>query len=150
MGITKRELEYLKVINEITRGRSYASTNKIAKHLNVKEPTVIETVRRLYSKGYVIYIPRKGSMLTGKGKAILTNIERRHRILETILVRIFNLNLERACLEASRLELYVSDELIDFMCQHLGHPRRCPHGYLIPLKLSCCGGDISNSSNFKS
>lgn len=149
MNITKREFEYLKVIGEITRDRSYASTNEIAKCLNVKEPTVVEAVRRLRSKGYVIYVPRKGSTLTGKGKALLANIERRHRILETILVKVFNLDVKRACLEASRLELHVSDELIDFMCRYLGHPRRCPHGYLIPLKLSCCGERVNNSSSFE-
>lgn len=138
MDITKREFEYLKVIDKLTKNDEYASTNEIAKCLQVKEPTAIDAVRRLDSKGYVIYVPRKGVILTNKGKALLINVERRHRILETLLVRVFNLDIKRACLEASRLELYISDDLVDLMCQYLGHPRRCPHGYLIPIKLSCC------------
>jgi len=146
VDITRREVDYLKVINKLTESGDYASTHKIARHLNVKEPTVVEAVRRLSSKGYVVYVPRRGAILTDKGKALLINIKRRHRILETLLVRVLNLDLEKACDEASKLELYVSDELIDLMCRYLGHPRKCPHGYSIPIKVSCCSVCSSSSS----
>mgnify|MGYP003874890157 CR=1 FL=1 len=136
--VTEREVAYLRAISELSRDGVFVSTSEVARRMRVRGPTAIEAIRRLYEKGYVTYVPRRGAALTGRGKALLASIERRHRVLETFLVRVFNLDLNRACAEASRLELHISDYLVDLMCRYLGHPRRCPHGRAIPVKVTCC------------
>ncbi len=139
MELTKREVDYLKAIAQLTSKCEIVKISEIASHLKLSKPTVIEAMRKLEMKGFVTYIPKLGVKLTEKGILTLVNIKRKHRILETLFVEVLKLPIEEACREASRIELYVSEELIDNICKFLGHPNFCPHGYPIPHKLTCCG-----------
>ena len=57
---------------------------------------------------------------------------RRHRLIETFLVRAVGMRWDEVHDEAEALQQVVSDLLIDRIDAALGHPRRDPHGDPIP------------------
>ena len=57
---------------------------------------------------------------------------RRHRLIETFLVRAAGMSWDEVHDEAEALQYAVSDLLVDRIDAALGHPRRDPHGDPIP------------------
>ena len=86
MHLTRRELEYLKALAELTEKNSRARLKDIANRLGVEPPSALEALRRLAGKDLVDYKYRKGYRLTEKGakeaealiqqlKKLLSNLE---------------------------------------------------------------------------
>jgi DtxR family Mn-dependent transcriptional regulator len=57
---------------------------------------------------------------------------RRHRILETFLVRVLGLDWSEVHEDAEVLEHHVSERVLDAIDRLVGHPEEDPHGHLIP------------------
>jgi DtxR family Mn-dependent transcriptional regulator len=74
----------------------------------------------------------KGARLTAAGRRAALALVRRHRVLETYLVRRLGFRGEAVHAEAERLEHAASDALIDRMAAALGDPAHDPHGAPIP------------------
>jgi DtxR family Mn-dependent transcriptional regulator len=70
--------------------------------------------------------------LSGRLAALRTL--RRHRVIETYLVRVLGFGWDLVHEEAERLEHAASDELVDRMAAALGDPATDPHGAPIPTR----------------
>ena len=70
--------------------------------------------------------------LTAAGRLRATAVVRRHRLIETWLVRELGYAWDEVHDEAEVLEHSISDRLLEAINTHLGHPTSDPHGDLIP------------------
>lgn len=108
------------------------STTDLAEQLGVTTPTVSANLKKLARDGYIDYKPYGAITLTPTGTKVAVRIVRRHRILETYLVRKLDLRWDQVHEEAHRLEHAVSDLVLEHMDAALGYPSHDPHGDPIP------------------
>ncbi|WP_067782666.1 metal-dependent transcriptional regulator [Actinomyces vulturis] len=111
-----------------------ASITELARHMNVAMSTASENVSRLAEAGLVHHEPYRPVVLTDKGRAIATQMVRRHRLIETYLVQHLGYDWDEVHDEAEILEHAVSDRLIAAIDEILDHPTRDPHGDPIPAE----------------
>ena len=125
--------DYLKVIWTAREWSSAPVTTKmLAERLGVGASTVSETIRRLGAQGLVEHAPYGTIELTVTGRAHAVAMVRRHRLIETLLVRELGYGWDEVHDEAEVLEHAVSDLLIERIDVRLGRPERDPHGDPIP------------------
>jgi len=128
----KRELTVIegKYLTLIYRRRYEESkvvrTTELARNLKVQPATVTETVQKLAEKGFVEYSPYREIRLTDEGVYNAQRLLRNHRLLEVLFVNALNYDVSKACDEAAKLEHYVSENLVDRVCQTYEHPLICP------------------------
>ncbi len=105
-------------------------TGSLAESLKISPASATEMVQRLASKGFLDYIPYKGSSLTAKGLEHGKMMKRRHRLAEVLLEHLpFDGNQhETAC----RLEHAIDDDLDVALSVYLGNPELDPSGRDIP------------------
>jgi DtxR family Mn-dependent transcriptional regulator len=125
---------YLITVYRLTRLAPRASTKDIATLLNISQPSVSEQLKRLTQQGYLNYQWREGATLTEQGERIAINVLRKHRLLETFLVKMAGYGLDEVHEEACDMEHAISDRLADRLEEMLGHPSVDPHGHPIPTK----------------
>jgi DtxR family transcriptional regulator, Mn-dependent transcriptional regulator len=125
--------DYLKAVWSAREWADEAvTTGLLADRLGVGPSTVSETVRRLTAQGLLGHEPYRGIWLTDLGRRYALVMVRRHRLLETWLVRDLGYRWDEVHDEAEVLEHAVSDRLVDRISARLGHPERDPHGDPIP------------------
>lgn len=125
--------DYLKVIWTATEwGDRPMSTKLLAERLGLAPSTVSETVRRLADQDLVDHVRYGAITLTESGRIAALAMVRRHRLIETFLVREFDYSWAEVHDEAEVLEHAVSDRLIARIDAKLEHPERDPHGDPIP------------------
>jgi Mn-dependent DtxR family transcriptional regulator len=73
--------DYLERIHELIEEKGYARVVDIAGSLRVKQASVTSMVQKLGELGYLNYEKYRGLVLTAKGKAVATGIQRRHETL---------------------------------------------------------------------
>lgn len=127
---------YLKTIVKALAepGRERIGTGELARLLGVTSGTVTVMLKKLEGEGYLEYESHQGCSLTEKGRMYGLRVLRRHRLLETFLVGILDLDWSDVHEEAENLEHAASERLIDAIDAYLGHPPRDPHGDPIPAK----------------
>ncbi len=125
--------DYLKVIWTSQEWSDTKVTTKLlAEKLGVSPSTVSEGIRKLADQDLVSH-ERYGSVsLTDEGRAAAIGMVRRHRLLETFLVRELGYGWDEVHAEAEILEHAVSDQLMARIDAKLGFPQRDPHGDPIP------------------
>ena len=126
--------DYLKNIYELTENGESASTNALAKKLNVSPPSVTGMVQKLASSkpALVEYQKHQGVTLTKEGKRAALEVIRHHRLLEAWLVQTLGYSWDEVHEEAERLEHVISEDFERRIATAMGHPTRDPHGELIP------------------
>ncbi len=126
--------DYLKAIYRLSdKGRlERVPTGAIAGHLGLTPGSVTGMLKRMERTGLVDYGPHKGVLLTASGREAALRIVRRHRLLESFLVRSLGMSWDEVHGEADLLEHSASDRLIDRIDEYLGYPDRDPHGDPIP------------------
>jgi len=137
-GLTRREVEYLKAAFNILLEKGSVGSLDIANSLGVSCATASETLKKLSEKGMVMREPWRGVRLTELGLKEVSRIIRNHRVFETYAHKLLSVSLEEACECARRVELHLSDKIVDSMCRILGHPKKCPHNKDIPMGVLCC------------
>ena len=124
---------YLKVIWGLQEwSEAPVSNSAIATEAGVRLSTVSDALRKLHDQGLIDHVRYGSVTLTGSGRVNAVAMIRRHRLLETFLVRTLDYEWDEVHEEADRLEHAVSDELIDRIDRVLGYPTRDPHGDPIP------------------
>lgn len=106
----------------------------LAGRLGVVPGTVTTMVKAMAAAGWVRYTPRRGVRLTGAGHRLAANVQRRHRLVETFLVRVLKMNWAEVHAEAEQLEHAISPAVLDRLDALLGHPAADPHGDPIPAR----------------
>ena len=126
--------DYLKHIYELTENGEAASTNALAKKLNISAPSVTGMVQKLASSkpALVEYHKHQGVTLTSEGRKAALEVIRHHRLLEAWLVQTLGYSWDEVHEEAERLEHAISEDFERRIAAAMGHPLRYPHGELIP------------------
>src|SRR5215216_3146408 len=126
--------DYLKNIYELTEGGENASTNALARKLNISAPSVTGMIQKLASSkpALVEYHKHQGVTLTREGKKAALEVIRHHRLLEAWLVQTLGYSWDEVHEEAERLEHVISEDFERRIAAAMGHPTRDPHGELIP------------------
>lgn len=126
--------DYLKNIYELTENGGSASTNALAKKLNIKPASVTGMVQKLASSSpaLVEYQKHQGVKLTREGERAALEVIRHHRLLEAWLVQTLGYSWDEVHEEAERLEHVISEDFESRIAAAMGHPSRDPHGELIP------------------
>ena len=124
---------YLKVIYSHTEWQSDAMTSsQLAARLGLAPSSITEMVRKLAAQGLVEHARYGTIVLTPLGRAEALRMVRKHRLIETWLVREFGYGWDEVHDEAEVLEHALSDRLLDAIDARLGHPTADPHGDPIP------------------
>lgn len=125
--------DYLKAIYHHTEWQDNRITpSQLAIELGLAPSSVTEMVQKLGAMGLVTHRPYGPVSLTGAGEERATAVIRRHRLIETWLVREFGYTWDEVHDEAEILEHAISERLLDRIDERLGRPRFDPHGDAIP------------------
>jgi DtxR family Mn-dependent transcriptional regulator len=126
--------DYLKRIYELTENGQPASTNDLARGLDIKPASVTGMIQKLAADkpALIEYQKHQGVTLTAAGKKAALEVIRHHRLLETWLVQTLGYSWDEVHEEAERLEHVISEDFERRIAAALGHPLRDPHGELIP------------------
>lgn len=123
--------DYLKAIWMLGRTGS-VSTKELAEELTIAPASVSEMLRRLDEMGLVRHVPYHGVTLAPGGLKEALRLVRRHRLIETFLVKHLGYTWDEVHAEAEVLEHAVSDRFIRALDDLLGNPTHDPHGDPIP------------------
>ena len=125
--------DYLKTIYHHTEWQDDPVTpSQLASELGLAPSSVTEMVQKLSAQGLVSHRPYGPVSLTDVGRIRAAAVVRRHRLIETWLVREFDYAWDEVHDEAEVLEHTISDRLLEGVSSRLGHPTRDPHGDPIP------------------
>jgi DtxR family Mn-dependent transcriptional regulator len=126
--------DYLKNIYTLTENGESATTNVLAKKLNISAPSVTGMLQKLASAtpALVEYQKHQGVTLTKEGKKAALEVIRHHRLLEAWLVQTLGYSWDEVHEEAEKLEHVISEDFEKRIAAAMGHPLRDPHGELIP------------------
>ena len=125
--------DYLKTVYSHTEWQDEPITPSVlAGKLGVAPSSVTEMVKKLAAAGLVAHVPYGAVRLTPEGERRAVGIVRRHRLIETWLVREMGYGWHEVHDEAEILEHALSDRLLARIDERLGHPTADPHGDVIP------------------
>jgi len=125
---------YLKAIWHIKEKNEPVKISTIAKMLNVRQPSVVQMLKKLSERNLVKY-NKAGVSLTEQGEIIGSSMMRNSRLLEVLMQNALKIeiNEEMVC----GIEHHMNEQFTDALCTMLNHPRICPHNNEIP-KGNCC------------
>lgn len=109
-----------------------APMGKLAQSLEITPGTATTMVKALADSGLADYEPRVGVKLSPGGRRLALHVLRRHRLVESFLVQVLDLDWAEVHEEAELLEHVISDKVLDRMDAYLNRPQRDPHGDPIP------------------
>ena len=95
-------------------------------------PSVTNMLARLARERLVRRAPRAAARLTARGRREALAMVRRHRILETFLVKVLGFDWSEVHEDAEILEHHISPRVLDAIDRLIGHPHEDPHGHPIP------------------
>lgn len=132
-GLSNVAQDYLKAIWTAQEwSPEKVSTKMLAEKIGVSASTASESIRKLADAGLVDHEKYGAVTLTDDGRRAALAMVRKHRLLETFLVRELGYSWDEVHDEAEVLEHAVSDQLIARIDAKLGYPQRDPHGDPIP------------------
>ena len=102
--------------------------------MQVSPPAVTEMIKRMVSEGLLVKDKTHGYLLTDLGSQLVSDLYRKHRLIEVFLLKNLGYTTEEVHEEAEVLEHTVSEHFIDQLDHMLGTPKTCPHGGTIPKK----------------
>ncbi len=126
---------YLKTVYAHTEWQpAPISPSVLAARLGVAPSSVTEMVKKLAAAGLITHVPYGPLTLTDEGRMRAMGVLRRHRLIETWLVREMGYGWDEVHDEAEVLEHSISVRLLDAIDARLGHPVQDPHGDPIPSR----------------
>ena len=130
--LSRSKQDYLKALYALGPEGEAVVTSRLALRLAVSPPSVTHMLGRLAAQRLVTHAPRAGARLTAKGRREAVEMVRRHRILETFLVRVLGFDWSEVHDDAEILEHHISDRVLEAIDRLMGHPAEDPHGHPIP------------------
>ncbi len=125
---------YLKAIWHIKEKNELVKISTIAKMLNVRQPSVVQMLKKLNEKNLVNY-SKASVKLTEEGEKIGASMMRNSRLLEVLMESALKVEIDEEMV--CGIEHHMNKQFTDALCTMLKHPRKCPHGHEIPLG-ECC------------
>ena len=102
--------------------------------MQVSPPAVTEMIKRMKSENLILKDKECGYLLTDIGLKLVSELYRKHRLIEVFLVHHLDYTSDQIHEEAEVLEHTVSDLFVERLEKLLGYPKTCPHGGTIPAK----------------
>ena len=127
---------YLKAIWHIKERGEDVKISSIAKMLNVRQPSVVQMLKKLNGQNMVKY-NKAGVTLTEEGENIGASMMRNSRLLEVLMESALKVEIDEEMV--CGIEHHMNKQFTNALCVMLGHPRKCPHNYDIPYG-ECCPG----------
>lgn len=106
--------DYLERIHELIEEKGYARVVDIATSLQVKQASVTSMVQKLGELGYLNYEKYRGLVLTPKGKAVATGIQKRHEALSRFFT-LFGLDEETQKHDIEGIEHHLSPITVEVL-----------------------------------
>ena len=131
---------YLKAIWHIKERNEPVKISVIAKMLNVRQPSVVQMLKKLNEKELVEY-NKAGVFLTETGEKIGSSMMRNSRLLEVLMDSALKVEIDEEMV--CGIEHHMNMQFTDALCTMLNHPRKCPHEHDIPMG-ECCSKTGSN------
>ena len=131
---------YLKAIWHLNESNSPVKISTIAKMLHVRQPSVVQMLKKLNIKDLVEY-NKAGVSLTENGERIGSSMMRNSRLLEVLMDSALKVEIDEEMV--CGIEHHMNKQFTDALCTMLKHPRKCPHTHDIPMG-ECCENKDSN------
>jgi len=131
---------YLKAIWHIKEKGGEVKISTIAKMLNVRQPSVVQMLKKLNEKNLVNY-NKAGVVLTEEGERVGASMMRNSRLLEVLMDSALKVEIDEEMV--CGIEHHMNKQFTDALCTMLKHPRKCPHDHNIPMG-ECCKDKIQN------
>jgi len=131
---------YLKAIWHIKERNEPVKISVIAKMLNVRQPSVVQMLKKLNGRELVEY-NKAGVFLTETGEKIGSSMMRNSRLLEVLMDSALKVEIDEEMV--CGIEHHMNMQFTDALCTMLNHPRKCPHEHDIPMG-ECCSKTESN------
>ena len=125
---------YLKAIWHIKERGEDVKISTIAKMLNVRQPSVVQMLKKLNGQNLVNY-NKAGVALTEDGERIGSSMMRNSRLLEVLMDSALKVEIDEEMV--CGIEHHMNKQFTDALCTMLKHPRKCPHDHEIPMG-ECC------------
>lgn len=132
--MTPNKEDYLKCIYEIGTEMQKITNKEIATRMQVSPPAVTEMIKRMKNENLILKDKENGYLLTDIGLELVSELYRKHRLIEVFLVHHLDYTSDQIHEEAEVLEHTVSDLFVERLDKLLGFPKTCPHGGTIPVK----------------
>ena len=125
---------YLKAIWHIKERGEDVKISTIAKMLNVRQPSVVQMLKKLNLKNLVNY-NKAGVRLTEDGERVGSSMMRNSRLLEVLMDSALKVDIDEEMV--CGIEHHMNKQFTNALCVMLNHPRKCPHDHEIPMG-ECC------------
>jgi Mn-dependent DtxR family transcriptional regulator len=106
--------DYLERIHELIQEKGYARVVDIASSLAVTQASVTSMVQKLGELGYLNYEKYRGLILTERGKAVATGIQKRHETLSRFF-SLFGLDEQTQKQDIEGIEHHLSPATVDIL-----------------------------------
>ncbi len=125
---------YLKAIWHMKERNEAVKISTIAKMLNVRQPSVVQMLKKLNGLNLVHY-SKAEVKLSEEGEKVGSSMMRNSRLLEVLMISALKVEIDEEMV--CGIEHHMNKQFTDALCTMLKHPRKCPHGNDIPLG-ECC------------
>ena len=132
---------YLKAIWHIREKGGEVKISTIAKRLNVRQPSVVQMLKKLAQRELVTY-NKAGVTLTESGEKIASSMIRNSRLLEVLMANSLKIEIDEEMV--CGVEHHMSQQFTDALCIMLKCPSKSPRGRDIPMG-ECCKTSRCNS-----
>ncbi|MGO1591566.1 MAG: metal-dependent transcriptional regulator [Ancrocorticia sp.] len=123
---------YLKAIYELEEEGVPPLRARLVERLEQSKPTVSETVARLQRDGLLSIVGSRTIQLSPEGRRQATNVMRKHRLAERLLLDVLNVDWVDVHDEACRWEHVISDGVEEKIATLLANEEADPFGNSIP------------------
>ena len=125
---------YLKAVWHIREKGDDVKISTIAKRLNVRQPSVVQMLKKLAERDLVTY-NKAGVSLKESGEKVASSMIRNSRLLEVLMESSLKIEIDEEMV--CGIEHHMNKQFTDALCVMLKHPRKCPHDHEIPMG-ECC------------
>lgn len=123
---------YLKTVYELEEDGVPPLRARIVERLGHSGPTVSQTVARMERDGLIKVAADRSLELTDEGRRRATEVMRKHRLAERLLLDVVGLDRRLVHEEACRWEHVMSEQVEERLAQILGEVRTDPFGNHVP------------------
>jgi len=120
---------YLKAIWHIKERKEPVKISTIAKMLNIRQPSVVQMLKKLNGQQLVEY-NKAGVSLTEGGEKVGSSMMRNSRLLEVLMDSALKVEIDEEMV--CGIEHHMNKLFTDALCTMLNHPRKCPLDLKIP------------------
>ena len=132
MHLSRSQEDYLKIIWYMERDQIKPTVKSVADRRQVRPPSALAMFRQLSQMSLIDYDKTKGAQLSDVGDHLARKLIRKHRLVETFLEKVLQMDDQIVHEEAEKLEHVISDNLMYRIDSYLKFPEKDPHGSPIP------------------